>query len=177
MLLPLLHASIVRLVSGLVVASTVALLTALVTLSAILPAIGTFILSLSLSTLLRVALLIWWIALLSLLPAVLTALISVLLAARLAGSLLCGRQAAALFLVILIGLIALIGIVLAGILLLNFRRLTSPRIIRIAEFAFFLHRFSSHGKSPLSVNLFPLLGSQSLSWRPARRENLCTSCL
>jgi hypothetical protein len=160
------------------------------TLSAILAAIGTLIVSRSLSTLLRVVLLIRRIVPLALLPAmlpalrpaVLTTLIlvllptlvltlpallpglfarllvprlpRVLLPARLAASLLYGRKTSALVLIILIGLIPLPRITLPGILWLDFRCLTSPRIIRIGIFPFFLLRFSSHGESPLFVNCF-----------------------
>jgi hypothetical protein len=135
-------------------------------------AVGAFVLALTLAALLLllwVALLAWLAALVALLlPALVALLLAALrlilpamlaragarifvtglraLAALLAGSLFGWGHAAAL--VILIGLVALVGILLAGIFLLNFRCLTASRIIRIAVLALLLGCFSSHGVSP-----------------------------
>jgi hypothetical protein len=134
-------------------------------------AVGAFVLALTLAALL----LLLWVALLALLAALVAALAGLIalllaalrlilpavlaraaarifvtgvraLAALLAGSLFGWRHAAAL--VILIGLVALVGILLAGIFLLNFRCLTASRIIRITVLALLLGCFSSHGVSP-----------------------------
>ncbi len=135
-----------------------AIVTAFVTL---LSAIGTFVLSrplAALAALLVAALLLvlaallagggaWiFVASLTALATLLTTLmLAALLAALLAGRLLGGGYAAAL--VILIGPVALVGVLLVGILLLSFRGLTASRVLRV-EFVFFLGSFACHGVSP-----------------------------
>jgi hypothetical protein len=165
-LLALLHAAVIGFRGGLVVAAAI-----LLTLAALLSAIRAFVLTGALTALLL------WVALLTLLAtlvalllasliALLLAAMRLVLAAVLAGTrarvfvtCLCARAALlparlldrrrAAALVILIGRVALVGILLVGIFVLNFRRLTASRIIRIAVFVFFLGCFSGHGVSPL----------------------------